>query len=314
MWGNALGWRISAVLFVLAMGVGLWLRGQMQITDPTALSVDPKNLAPLSPPIGDGILSQDKPGDAGEKYASAAALYQSDPDSCDDFTTKPDGPPPAAMQQILDAAHLSSMNLFAKDPAGLIDYQSDHPVLDGLSKLGEEMNAVALRFKQAGKPNDARNFLTAVYALGVNLVRERLDYDEFSHGTGLMDGALQGLQELEPVGSSKAQDLQSRQDAMTNFNQQTVQPIYDVLASADPVKIAANAGDIFRFATKSQEPMFRVEAILKLGRYRFDSARPADQLAAPRFLRNLSQDPNAAIRAAAQAAANLTVEQYRMIH
>ena len=69
MWGNALGWRISAVIFTLAMAVGLWLRGQMQITDPTNLSLDSKNLEELSPPIGAGeIVTQDQPGDAGEKY------------------------------------------------------------------------------------------------------------------------------------------------------------------------------------------------------------------------------------------------------
>jgi hypothetical protein len=60
--------------------------------------------------------------------------------------------------------------------------------------------------------------------------------------------------------------------------------------------------------------MFRVEAILKLGRYRFNSARAADQLAAPRILKTLEADPDPAIQTAARAAQGLTVEQYRMIH
>ena len=71
---------------------------------------------------------------------------------------------------------------------------------------------------------------------------------------------------------------------MVTFDQQNAPSRFmRLLASADPVKIAANAGDIFRFAAKSQERMFRVEAILKLGRYRFDAARSADQIAAPRY-------------------------------
>jgi hypothetical protein len=315
MWGNALGWRISIVLFALAMGVGLWLRAQMQITDPTSLSLNPKNLAELSPPIGtDAIVKQDQPGDAGEKYASAASLYESDPDTCDDYAQKPDGPPPPAMQSVLDATHLSSMILFAKDPAGIIDYQSDHPELDSLAKLGQEMEAVGLRLQRTGKNDDARKFLFAAYALGANLLRERIDYDEYSHGMGLMDGATTALAEMEPPNSPKAQTLQDQANAMVSFDQQSVQPIYEVLASADPTRIAANAGDIFRFATKSQERIFRVEAILKLGRYRFDAARAADQLAAPRFLRILAHDPDPCLRAAAQAATTLTLEQYRMIH
>jgi hypothetical protein len=315
MWGNALGWRISIVLFALAMGIGLWLRAQMQITDPTNLSLDSKNLAELSPPIGaDAIVKQDQPGDAGDKYASAATMYQNDPDTCDDYAQKPDGPPPPAMQSVLDATHLSAMNLFAKDPASLIDYQSDHPELDSLGKIGQEMEAVGLRLERAGKPDDARKFLFAAYALGVNLLRERIDYDEYSHGMGLMDGATTALAEMEPPNSPRAQMLQTQEITMEGYNNDVVDKIYTVLVSADPARIAVNAGDIFRFATKSQERMFRVEAILKLGRYRFDAARAADQLAAPRFLRVLALDPDPSVRAAAQAATGLTVEQYRMIH
>jgi hypothetical protein len=315
MWGNALGWRISIVLFAVAMGFGLWLRAQMQITDPTSLSLDAKNLAALSPPIGaEAVVAQDQPGDAGEKYAAAGAMYLNDPDSYDDYAQKPDGPPPPAMQLVIDATHLSGMNLFAKDPGSVIDYQSDHPELDSLGKIGQEMDAAGMRLARTGKNDDARKFLFAAYAMGVNLLRERVDYDEYSHGMGLMDGATTALAEMEPANSAKAQMLLDQASAMEGYNNDVVDKIYAVLVSADPVRIAANAGDIFRFATKSQERMFRVEAILKLGRYRFDAARPADQLAAPRFLRVLGQDSDPAVRAAAQAAAGLTLEQYRMIH
>jgi hypothetical protein len=280
MWGNALGWRISAVMFVVAMAAGLWLRAQMQITDPTSLSMDEKNLAELSPPMpAEAIVTQDQPGDAGEKYAAAAAINQNDPDACDDYSQNLRGAPPPAMQLVLDATHLSQMNLFGKDPGSIIDYQSEHPELDGLARIGQEMESAALRLQRAGKMDEARTFLLAAYALGLNLLRERVDYDEYSHGMGLMDGATTALAEMEPADSPKARMLQDQENALVSFDQQNVQPIYDVLASADPVKIAGNAGDVFRFATGSRERMFRVEAILKLGRYRFDAARSADQLA-----------------------------------
>jgi hypothetical protein len=315
MWGNALGWRISIVLFASAMGFGIWLRAQMQITDPTSLSLDAKNLAVLSPPIApEAVVKQDQPGDAGEKYSEASAAYLQDSDAVDDYAQKPEGPPPPAMQLVIDATHLSGMNLFAKDPASVIDYQSDHPELDSLGKIGQEMEAAGLRLERAGKAEDARKFLLAAYALGVNLLRERVDYDEYSHGMGLMDGATTALAEMEPANSPRAQMLQDQGNALLSFDQQSVVPIYEVLVSADPARIAANAGDIFRFATKSRERMFRVEAILKLGRYRFDAGRAADQLAAPRVLRVLGLDSDPAVRAAAQAAAGLTLEQYRMIH
>ncbi len=315
MWGNALGWKISAVVFVAAIALGAWLHGQMQITDPTELSLDPKNLAALSPPQPpEAIVEQNVPGDAGEKYSAAVANFDDDADACEAFAENPTGPAPRPMQLVMDATHLSSMNLFDKNPAEIVDYQSDHPPLDNLEKLGGEMESAALRLGRAGKKDESRSFLSAAYALGQNLFRERVDYDEFSGGMGLMDGATTALAEMEPAGSPRRKMLQEQQSAMVDFDQDRVRPIYDVLASADPQKIAANAGDVFRFATKARERMFRVEAILKLGRYRYDAARQADQLAAPRFLRRLSRDSDPVIRAAANAAANLTVEQYRMIH
>jgi hypothetical protein len=315
MWGNFLGWRISAVIFAVAMGAAIWLRGEMQITDPTSLSLDPKNLAELAPPIGaEAIVTQDQAGDAGEKYLAASQAYQDDPDTTDEYSQKPEGPPPPPMELVMEGTHLSQMNLFARNPGEVIDYQTDHPELDGLGKIGDEMESAALRLQRAGKMEDARKLLLGAYSLGLNLLRERVDYDEYSHGMGLMDGATTALAEMEPAGSAKAQMLEGQEAAMEGYDHDVVEPIYEVLTSADPAKIAANAGDIFRFATRSRERMFRVEAILKLGRYRFNSARAADQMAAPRFLRFLGHDADPAVRAAAQAAGGLTVEQYRMIH
>jgi hypothetical protein len=315
MWGNVLGWRISAVMFLLAVVLGGYLYNQMQITDATALSLDPRNLAELSPPVPERpVVERNIPGDAGEKYSVAAALMDEDADACEEFGQKPEGPVPQPMQLVLDATHLSGMDLFARNPGLIIDYQSEHPPLDNLAKLGQEMESAALLLNRSGKTEEGRQFLQAAYALGENLYRERLDYEEFSRGMGLMDGATTVLAEMEPAGSSEQKRLQDQQAATVEFDKSHVQPIYEILVSADQQRVAANAGDVFRFAAKARERMFRVEAILKLGRYRFDAARQADQIAAPRFLRRLSDDPDPAIRAAAAAATGLTVEQYRMIH
>jgi hypothetical protein len=176
------------------------------------------------------------------------------------------------------------------------------------------MEAVGLLWGRAGKKSEARQFLLAVCAMGQNLVRERVNYEEYARGLGLMDGALTGLAELEPANSTAAQAYSNDESTLQEFDQERVEPVYEMLSSADPAKIAFNAGDVFRFATVAQERMFRVEATLKLGRYRFNAVRAADQLAVPRFLRRLASDPDPAVRAAAQAAEGLTVEQYRMIH
>ena len=313
MWGNTLGWKISAVILALAVAIGAWLYGQMQITAPTSLSLDEKNLAALSPPA-QAIVARNQPGDAGGKYSAAAAAYDQYEDMCDEFARKPVGPPPPPIQLVLDATHLSRMNLFAKNPQAIVDYQSDHPALDDLSKIGQDLESAALTCRK-DHPDQAMSLLQAAYSLGANLYRERVDYDEFSQGMGLMNGAVTAMAEMEPPDSSRQKLLQAQQQKILEFYESNVKPIYDdVISKADQQSIAEHAGDIFRFAAKAKERMFRVEAILKLGRYRFDAARAADQLAAPRFLRQFQRDPDPAVQAAAQAAANLTIEQYRMIH
>jgi hypothetical protein len=313
MWGNLLGWKISAVIFVLAAGLALWLHNQMQITAPTSLSLDEKNLAALSPPQA-AIVERNQPGDAGEKYSAASAAYDDNEDACDEFARKPLGPPPPPMQWVMDATNLSQMNLFAKNPQAIVDYRSDHPALDNLSKIGQDLESAALICRK-DHPEQAMNLLRAAYSLGANLYRERVDYDEFSQGMGLMNGAATAMAEMEPADSSRQKLLQAQQQKILDFYDSNVRPIYDeVISKADQQSIAEHAGDIFRLAKLAKERMFRVEAILKLGRYRFDAARAADQLAAPRFLRNFQRDPDPAVQAAAQAAANLTIEQYRMIH
>jgi hypothetical protein len=131
----------------------------------------------------------------------------------------------------------------------------------------------------------------------------------------LMNEATVGLAECEPAGSERGVELAKQEAAIVEYDKTRVLPVYDVLSSADQEVIARNAGDVFRIAEMAPERMFRVEAILKLGRYRFDAARMGDQLAAPRVLRRIrGNESDPVIRAAVAAALGLTIEEYRTIH
>jgi hypothetical protein len=315
MFGNTVGWRISILVFVLNVGAALWLHGQMELTEPTSLSLDQKNLAELSiPQPSEKIVAHDQGGNAGEKYEAAIAAYNQDEDACDAYGDKPEGALPAPMQLIVDATNMLTMDLFIKNPAAIVDYNSDHAGLDTLAKIGQDMESAALRLQRQGKPDDAKKLLLAVYSLGEGLLRERLTYDEYTRGMGLMNGAATALADMEPPGSHGAEELNNQASAMVGFDQTNVRPVYEILSAADPQRVAANAGDVVRFARMANERMFRIEAILKLGRYRYNSGRAADQLAAPRLLKSLEADPDPSIQTAARAAQALTIEQYRMIH
>jgi hypothetical protein len=314
MWGNRLGWGISAAMAVLVLGSWLGLESQLRITAPTSFS-SAENLAALAPPLpAQPIVQFNEPGDPGQLYRQAAAAFSDNSEAAEDFARHPDSEAPPDVTMVVDATHQRGVVVFGDDPGRIINYTEHNPSLDALNDLGHLIDAAALMSFRQKKPNDARKFYGAVYSLGLRLYDERLDYEEYAVGMGLMNEATVGLAECEPADSSLRGDLQNQETAVAAFDQERVRPIYQVLVGADPQSIAANAGDIFVFAMQCKDRMLRVEAILKLGRYQFDAARRADQVAVPRYLRKLVNDPDPAIRAATEAARGLTLEQYHMIH
>lgn len=315
MWGNRLGWGISAVLAVLVLGSWLGLENQLRLTAPTSFS-SAENLAALAPPLpAQSIVQFNEPGDPGQLYRQAADQFSDNSQACEDFAHQPDtAAMPPVITMVVDATHQRGVAVFADDPGRIINYTEHNPSLDALNDLGHLIDAAGLMSFKQKKLDDARKFYRAVYSLGLRLYDERLDYEEYVVGMGLMNEATVGLAECEPADWKLRNDLENQETAVAAFDQERVRPIYQVLVSADPQSIAANAGDIFVFAMRCKDRMLRVEAILKLGRYQFDAARRADQVAVPRYLRKLLNDPDPAIRAAAEAAQGLTLEQYHMIH
>jgi hypothetical protein len=86
-----------------------------------------------------------------------------------------------------------------------------------------------------------------------------------------------------------------------------------VIISNDQATLEQYAGDVFYFARHAPERMWRVEAIMKIGRYRYNAGRVGDQRSAIKVLKELSNDPDPVVRAAANEAQELTIEQYRML-
>jgi hypothetical protein len=304
----------SAVVLVAAAGGGwgLWFY-LMQLTPPTSLSLDANNLAVLAPPtISPPMVVQDRAGDSGAEYLKAGADYQNLSDACDQFAEHPEGSPPGPIAGVLDASGKYSVDVFLPHPEVLINYESEHPELDNLLGLGRCMNRVGLLLRINKKVEDGRKYFLAVYALGKKLYDERLTHDEYFTGLSLMNEATIGLSECEDEPGKS--DLVKWEGAMRDYDVNHVQPIEEALFSADQGVVAEHAGDVFVFATRAGERMFRVEAVLALGRLRFDAGRKADQLGAGRYIGKLLADPDPAVAAAAKAAGDLTVEEYRTIH
>jgi hypothetical protein len=101
--------------------------------------------------------------------------------------------------------------------------------------------------------------------------------------------------------------------ARLKYNSDEIVPMWTIIGAIDPKRIAEHSGDVFAIAKDSQERMWRVEAILQLGRLRYNAASGADQRAANRMLKKMAEnETDPIIRAAAKAAAELTIEKYRM--
>ncbi|MGA2584152.1 MAG: hypothetical protein ABSG31_12810 [Tepidisphaeraceae bacterium] len=305
-------WISSGVALVGIVGLLAWYFFQTQISPRTALSLTPENLQPLSLPAGVAdVLTQNDSGNAGAIYLSAAEAYESQQGQCDQFADKPIGDPPAPIAQILSAAGTKCDSIFAGNPSAIVNYDAEHPPLDDLQQLGSDMDKIGLILLHRHQADDAKRYFTAVYALGWGMYSERLNYDEYQKGMGLLNESSQGLAECEPA---SATELSQASDSRVRFDTDHVQPIYTKIVSIDPQDVADYAGDVFAFATDCQDRMLRVEAILKLGRYRFDAAKTSDQTAAPKTLSNLAGNSDPVVAAAANAALNLTLDQYRTIH
>jgi hypothetical protein len=317
MWGNRLGWILAAVITaVLCATIALLIQLE-QPTPPTSLTADPANLAVIDLPIPPeaawpALTSTDH--DAGDLYRQVIQLWSDDQQfACDRYVQSPTGQPPEPIRFLLQTRHFRAMRLFADNPGAVVNYDNSHPDLDALASAGEAACTIGLSLGKRHRHDDAMPYLEAAFNLGRNLYNERIVYAEFQRGMELMGTALAATRSIEPPGSALSNQL-GRFDAERQiYEQNQIDPIWQAINSADPGIIAANAGDVFVLAARSQEPMWRVEATLKIGRFRFDVNRYGDEATANRRIAQLLTDPSPAVAAAAAAARDLTIEKYRQI-
>ena len=89
-----------------------------------------------------------------------------------------------------------------------------------------------------------------------------------------------------------------------------------VVQAFDAKTVGTHTGDLFELAKRSKERMWRVEALMALGRVRYfagTGGTAANQRVAMALLREIAEeDEDYVVRTAAGAARNLTVEEHRM--
>ena len=333
MWGNRQGWLLAAALVaVVAIALGLITRGP-GIAKPTEWSADPAHFQPLElPRLGTHLpLPRDQenaidltPADRNPAFRAAIndvlknrALYE-------DFAAGGDLKSPKrqqlqAAEDIVAATRSHHGWLFLPHPEQVINYEQTKPPLEALELLGRVMvDRLALLGEKAGDHDAAARYAGSAFALGQMLCTERVCYAEFDLGMQLLGKSTPLLARVaeakgDAAGAAALRDFDARR---VQFVKEQIEPVARFVRTIDPKTIGRRTGDVFELARRSDERMWRVEAILALGRVRFlagEGGTAATQRAATRLVTELAaSDPDPAIRAAAAAARDLTVEQHRM--
>lgn len=316
MWGNRKGWMIAGVMMVLYAGMLVLIAGAGRTTAPTSWSAQPLLQQPLALPVRPGsVVDMTQPGDAGPLYRSAISDYGNRTAVYDNFISNRSreiDPNLPGIQAILKAASLNQARLFIDTPRDAISWTSDAPALDALDRVGQAVTKLGLLEIRNNRQRGVQ-YLEAAFALGARLYEERLSFAQMSRGLGLMSAAATAL-EKNTDGADRekyTQFLGAYRDYSGKLTE--IQKVFSSLPR--PGQRDQNAGDVFAVARNPKaDRVWRVEAILKLGRYRFNAPTAGDQRSANRVLKELvaeSTDP--VIKTAAEMALNLTDVEFRQL-
>jgi hypothetical protein len=324
MWGNSLGWSISVLIALLVGGWVYLIERGSAVTPATAFSANPANFEPLRfPEPARPILPAMDTVNAGSLYRRAIDIYLADRATYSNFAAmgKLDSPQASklpAIEPLVQASDLAAMHLFTDKPLEIINYSMTKPPLEALETLGRvAVDRLALLNQRAGKTDEAIRYYRAGFVLGLHLSRERLNHAELSLGLQLLGKTAPMLAKLSdeagnPVAAAAYRDFDARRIAFAK----SLEPMIRIVHSVGAAAVGTHTGDLFELAKRSKERMWRVEALLALGRVRHFAGAggtAANQRAAMQLLREVAEhDEDYVIRTAAGAARNLTVEEHRM--
>ena len=322
MFGNAAGWIISVVIVGLYIWVVTLVAGVNTLSPPTQLTQNAANLASFDLTVApSAVLPMAQAGDAGGLMREAMEIVRQNRRKYEAFQKSTDADDIAgldALPKLLAAADMSDMTLFADNPSSVISYRSDPEPIRLLRLLGHSASRAG-NLLAGSDPKQARKYFEAVFSLGAKLYAERVTWAEGNLGLEMLSSGSGGLASL-PAGSITADEraaLRNFDAARVELYTEHLEKLWTIIGAIRSTQhpesdlIARHAGDIVALAQKSKDRMIRVESILKLGRYKFDSRRKADTLAVPRLLAELKQSDDPIVRTAADTADALTVEQFR---
>ncbi len=321
MLGNTKGWIIAGVLLAVEAGAVWSLLAMDRVSTPTMLGEDAANRAAIALPVSPAtVVQRDRPGNAAAMIRAAVEAYESQPAFYDQFIERGDRVDIkrlAAVDQLIEATHIAGDRVLADRIEQAVVYDNFKPPVLVLEKIG---NAAILAgtFLKRDKPYDALKYYAAAFSLGARMFDERLVWHEAQAGVGLMQTAAAGmiaaLGDRDPPQSRRIQAFES---ATREWFAATQEKIWVPLKTSHGPTISHHAGDVFVFAQSPGERLWRVEAILKLGRMRYnigENGRAGDQFAVMRVLKSIEKsETDPVILRALKLAKELDLETHRKI-
>ena len=325
MFGNAKGWAISAVIVVLTAGLIFYASRAPQRSQPTGQLA----VAMKSSDLGVDLRSIVPPGtkdeDAGDLLRDLADKVKDKRKAFDKFEETKltrdrrllEPTVDQELKKLLDAAQCAKLSGLAK-PDELVVY-GDKPYLSALKRVA---NAAVLygqtlvvpdakdpKFKP--DPAKARKYFEASFTLGRMLYEDRVIFKQWRDGVDIMNNAAFNLGAL--YGKADP-ELKAKCDALRDKLESTGKPAREAWADLSHTNRVTAPGDVFLVAEKSPDPMWRSEALLKLGRIRWmQGAEAADQRDAKLVLEQTVAQPGLppAVRVAADRALKLDASTFQ---
>ena len=312
-----------------AVLLAAWLvRGRGRVTPMTSFGADAGNYSAVEPlldpaAIVDGWPQRDEDAShlydlIAQTYAAGVLTRRAYDDFLRDSVRRPANPGDLPLvAHLVEAGRHANATLFADELPTLINYDREIPRLDGLYAVGQCAIKQAGLVAARGHPGDAaeaQRLYEAAFILGVRLSEERIVHREMEYGYRLIGQSLGGLVALakKQEAAERASHLGAQRERFIGYVNTKIEPVWEKLSAINIVERPGDLadlhfGDVLAIAQSEQaDPMWRTEAILRLGKGRYDASVAADRATAQEALEDMKSLDDPQLKLAVEQALALT--------